>query len=71
VTPVVAAATVAVPAAATVPTHVKVPAKATLPSAIPAGDGSTAPDFPVWGVAMIAAAALVAAGASTRLRSTK
>jgi hypothetical protein len=46
---------------------VDVPAAATLPSAVPAGGGSTQTDFPVWGVAMIAAAALAAAGAGSRL----
>ena len=66
-----APAVVAVPAAATVaapaPATVAVPAAATIPTAVPAGGGSTQTDFPIWGVAMIAAAALAAAGAGTRL----
>jgi hypothetical protein len=48
---------------------VAVPAAATLPASVPAGGGSSAPtqDFPIWGAAMIVAAALAAAGAGMRL----
>jgi hypothetical protein len=44
-----------------------VPSAATLPSAVPAGGGSTQTDFPVWGIAMIVAGALAAAGSGSRL----
>ena len=66
-----APAKVAVPGAVTagVASAASVPTAATLPSAVPAGGGSSAPqtDFPVWGIAMVAAAALVAAGSGSRL----
>ena len=67
--PVVEVAAVALPAtvAAASPATVAVPAAATLPAAVPAGDGSTQTDFPVWGIAMIVAAALGAAAAGSRL----
>ena len=54
------------PAAAAV---AAVPAAANVPAAVNAGGGSSAPasDFPVWGVAMIVAAALAAVGAGVRL----
>jgi hypothetical protein len=45
-----------------------VPTSATVPSAVPAGDGSSQADFPLWGVMMIAAAALAAAGAGASFR---
>ncbi len=67
------AATVAIPATVTTTAPevatVAVPESATIPAAVPAGGGSSAPtqDFPFWGAAMIAAAALVAAGAGSRL----
>jgi hypothetical protein len=58
------------PAAKPAAAHVaKAPTVVTLPAAVNAGGGSSAPtsDFPVWGAAMIVAAALAAAGAGVRL----
>jgi hypothetical protein len=58
-TPVTAveAATVAAPAPATVsapaPAKVAAPAAATVPEAVPAGDGSSAPQTPVWMLALL------------------
>jgi hypothetical protein len=54
---VVEAATVAAPAPATVaapaPAKVAAPAAATVPEAVPAGDGSSAPQTPVWMLALL------------------
>jgi hypothetical protein len=52
-------------------TTVAVPEAATLPSAVPAGGGATQTDFPVWGAAMLALAAISAVGAGYRLLGSR
>ncbi len=55
-----------------VPT-VNTPEEATVPVAVPAGGGSSAPgsQAPLWGVALIVLGALGAAGAGSRIASTR
>lgn len=64
-------ATVSVPAPATVsapaPAKVTVPAKKVMPATVPAGDGSTAPQVPVWLLVLVAATAAGVVASSARL----
>lgn len=59
----VEAATVAVPEAATV----AAPAAATVPEAVPAGDGSSAPQTPVWMLALLAVATVALGATAVRI----